>query len=457
MRVIHGVWAHGALCLWAEDPDLPPLAAAGPSGVHLPRPHPFACQAAELADLLASSPGSASTPAGNAVRKAVHDELTLQLPSAGGGPLASPELVRPEAPGGPGAPAASVPARRGRVSLASWRVPVLALGPAAALALLRGSRWGGSGWGGSGPPDDAAIAGGSLTYLAAVARFAAGLAARGQVLPVLESEGDGYAARWRPVLGGADAQRARDLAAAMPPSGRAVAGQAPGTLLGSALDALADAAARVRLTAPLLPARRGRVPARLPLAERYVMALTTADARVEVVTPEDEAEAAALAAELAAWRDGAVVPAGPVRTCFRLAEPATPEADPWRVEFALQSADDPSLMVSAADVWAGQGTGLAVGGDPVEELLAGLGSAARLFGELDDALHEAAPALLEMDTPGAFRFLKETGPLLAGAGFGVLLPDWVRKARLGLKLTTRSRTASSYAGRRGGRGQVRPG
>src|SRR2546430_1458597 len=50
-----------------------------------------------------------------------------------------------------------------------------------------------------------------------------------------------------------------------------------------------------------------------------------------------------------------------------------------------------------------------------------------------------------MDTPGAFRFLKETGPLLAGAGFGVLLLDWVRKARLGLKLTTRSRTASSPA------------
>ena len=447
MRVIHGVWAHGALCLWAEDPDLPPLAAARPSGVHLPRPHPFACQAAELADMLAGSPpGSASTAAGDAARKAVHDELTLQLPSAGGGPLASPELVRPEAPGTPGVPgtpgasAASVPARRGRVSLASWRVPVLALGPAAALALLRDSGLGGP----AGSADESAIAGGSLTYLAAVAGFAAGLAARGRVLPVLEGDGDSFAARWRPVLGGADAQRARDLAAAMPPSCRAATGHGPGTLLGSALDALADAAARARLAAaPLLPARRGRIPARLPLAERFVLALTTADARLDVVTPRDEAEAASLGAALDAWRDGAVIPAGPVRTCFRLAEPATPEADPWRVEFALQSADDPSLMVSAADVWAGQGTGLAAGGDPVEELLAGLGSAARLFGELDDALHEAAPALLEMDTPGAFRFLKETGPLLAGAGFGVLLPDWVRKARLGLKLTTRSRTASS--------------
>src|SRR5690242_18220744 len=109
MRVIHGIWAHGALCLWAEDPELPPTAGvtgSAPSGVRLPRPHPFACQAAELADLVAGWPGSPSLDApsldapsldapsldalGGAARKAVHDELTLQLPTAGGGPLASP-------------------------------------------------------------------------------------------------------------------------------------------------------------------------------------------------------------------------------------------------------------------------------------------------------------------------------------------------------------------------------
>ena len=32
--------------------------------------------------------------------------------------------------------------------------------------------------------------------------------------------------------------------------------------------------------------------------------------------------------------------------------------------------------------------------------------------------------------------------MLAAAGFGVLLPDWVRRSRLGLKLTTKSRTAT---------------
>src|SRR5712671_8016454 len=145
MRVIHGIWAYGALCLWAEDPDLPQVGQSAPRDARLPRPHPFACQAAELADMLAGRPG----PAGDAARKAIHDELTLRLPTAGGGPLASPELVRPEAPE-PGPP------RRGRVSLASWRVPVLAFGPAAALAVL-------GEFAGSGPPEDVA-AGGSLTY-----------------------------------------------------------------------------------------------------------------------------------------------------------------------------------------------------------------------------------------------------------------------------------------------------
>src|SRR5260370_41184788 len=95
MRVVHGIWAHGALCLWAEDPELPQVAGSAAHDVHLPRPHPFACQAAELADLLAGRPGAV----GGAARKAVHDERTLQPPSAGGGPRGSPGLLRPAAPG----------------------------------------------------------------------------------------------------------------------------------------------------------------------------------------------------------------------------------------------------------------------------------------------------------------------------------------------------------------------
>ncbi len=91
MRVIHGIWARGALCLWAEDPDLP---AAPRDQAPSPALHPFACQAGELADVLAALPG----PAGEAARKAVDAELTLQLPSAARpGPAARLARARPAA------------------------------------------------------------------------------------------------------------------------------------------------------------------------------------------------------------------------------------------------------------------------------------------------------------------------------------------------------------------------
>ncbi len=428
MLVVHGIWAYGALQLWAEDPSLPasaPARAGRPS--RAPRPHPFAAPAAELADALAGLP----EPLPDLARKAVDDELTLRLPTAGDGPLASPELTRPSSDG----PAADAPARP---SLAAWRVPVLAFDPAAAAAALTVL---------AGQPPAHLASGGSVSYLAAVARFAADLAARGRVLPALVPGDDGYAARWRPVLAAADAQRARELAAAMPPLCRAADDVPAGTALAGMLNALADSAARARLRSPLLSARRGRPPARTDLPERTVAALTTPDARVEVVTPQDAAEAESLAEALAGWLASAQLPVGPVRTCFRLIEPADDASD-WRVEFALQSAEDPSLMLTAADVWAGAGSGwLAGDAHPDELLLAGLGAAARLFPELDEALREAAPAGLTLGTAGALVFLRDTAPLLAGAGFGVLLPDWARKARLGLKLTTRSRSSGSPSAR----------
>ncbi|HVT66226.1 MAG TPA: DEAD/DEAH box helicase, partial [Trebonia sp.] len=112
-------------------------------------------------------------------------------------------------------------------------------------------------------------------------------------------------------------------------------------------------------------------------------------------------------------------------------------------------------MLPAADVWAGEGDcwltgpGAVGAAHPEEELLAGLGTAARLFPALDGALRAATPERVELDTAGALAFLRETAPLLSGAGFGVLLPDWARRSRLKLKLTTRS-SASAPASTRNG-------
>jgi SNF2-related domain/SNF2 Helicase protein/Helicase conserved C-terminal domain len=475
--VIHTLWAYGALQVWAEDSSLPPHApprAGRPS--RAPRPHPFAAAPDVLADVLATA--LASTGAGDLPGKAVDDEITLRLPSAADGPLASAELlVLP-------ADDEDVRAAR-RLSLTGWRVPVLGVEPADAAPLLAALA-------GVTPGD--IVASGSVGYLAAVARFAADLAARGRVLPALTEEDGGYAARWRPVLSAADARHARELAAAMPPACRAVSNGTgadgggavaePGPLLAAMLDALADTAVRTRLPGALLPARRGRPPARTAIAERMLLALTAPQPLIEVADADDEREARELAAAFADWLASAALPGGSVRTCFRLVEPL-PAAEPadragpaggagpaeaeedagpavaadpggWRVEFSLQSAADPSLMLPAADVWAGAGYGWLRGmlpqhaGHPEEELLAGLGTAARLFPALDAALREAAPAEVTLDTAGALDFLRETGPLLSGAGFGVLMPDWARKARLGLKLTARSASSGPAASGRQG-------
>jgi len=453
MLVIHGIWARDALCLWAEDSALPavPPAPAGGRPSRAARPHPFAAGPDVLADALGVLGGGLRDVAG----KAAADELTLWLPSAGAGPGCAPELIRPPGPDESG----DGPGRGRRAALGCWRVPALAFGPAGARTMLAGLDPVDTPPGAALHPD--VIAGGSAVYWAAVARFAADLCTRGRILPGLARRGEGepgdtWSATWRTVLTGPDAPRAAELSAAMPPLCRAgePGGMPPGPLLAAALDALADAAARSQLDGPaaggapgwaLLPPRRGRRPARVPVPERWAAALTGPDAEVEVATAEDEAEAAALAASLDAWHAAAQAPAGPVRTCFRLVEPVgeddQPSDDQWQVEFTLQSSEDPSLMLAAADVWAGTG-GWAPGGitRPDEALLAGLGAATRLFGELEDALRDPEPAAVALDTAGAFRFLKETGPLLSGAGFGVLLPDWARKARLGLKLTSRSRS-----------------
>ncbi len=453
MLVIHGIWADGALRVWAEDSGCAAAVAARPDGaLSFARPHPFAAAPAALADVLAGLDDVADI-----VRKATEDELTLWLPSTRDRPAGSPDAAEVAEATGPVAatgsrrlttgtsPVASppriAPAAAARTMLAPWQLPGLGFEPGAALALLRAV----------GQPDarlaDGILAG-SLHYLAALAALAADLAVRGRVLPGVHTADDGsYAARWRPVLAGPDALRARELTGALPPLCRATnaAGESSAAIVTEALDLLTDAAVRARLARQpgfaLLPpggvAHEGP-----PLTDRWAAALTGADGRL-AVSERDRARAAQLAFALWAWQDAAQEPPGPVRTCFRLIEPdAAGDDDSWQVELALQATDDPSLLLPAADIWSGEATdGWSAAGVsyPEDDLLAGLGKASRLFPELDEALQNAAPEAVPLDARGALRFLTETGPLLAGAGFGVLLPDWVRRSRLGLKLTARSR------------------
>src|SRR6266508_170388 len=82
--VVHGIWAYGALCMWAEDSLLPAASPPRPGRPsRAPRPHPFARDAAMLVEIAAQL----AEPAADLARKAVEDELVLLLPSTSRGPL----------------------------------------------------------------------------------------------------------------------------------------------------------------------------------------------------------------------------------------------------------------------------------------------------------------------------------------------------------------------------------
>jgi hypothetical protein len=93
------------------------------------------------------------------------------------------------------------------------------------------------------------------------------------------------------------------------------------------------------------------------------------------------------------------------RIAFRLEAPAEPSTrSDWHLHYLLQARDDPSLLISAGDVWKNTGNVLPKLGhrfdQPQEKLLAGLGYAARLFPPVTESLKGKRPSLLALDTGG---------------------------------------------------------
>ena len=114
--------------------------------------------------------------------------------------------------------------------------------------------------------------------------------------------------------------------------------------LQDALDALVDAAARTLMPERILHGHRAGPKA--PLPDRWIAALTAADPTLPGSRPDEVRE---LGQALGDWMRAANEANGPNRVSFRLSEPQ-PDSDEWGLEFALQSAEDPSLMLPAPDV-----------------------------------------------------------------------------------------------------------
>ncbi|MGC8633292.1 MAG: SNF2-related protein [Candidatus Limnocylindrales bacterium] len=457
MLALHATWGLDRnLHLWAED-----AAAYEDSGASVtrsarrtPAAHPFALPSDRLGDLLASL--GLLAPEGNAAA------LELALPTRDGVPQPSPAL--PVTPLGDGA--APV--------LGTWRVPSRALDGEAAVALLESL----------GEAVGLAEVDASLRFWARLARLALEMVARGRVLPgIREPARRRFVARWEPVPGSGDGTRLRALARAMPIVCRAAgsdgAPRSANDTVAEALGVLVDAQVRrglARAAGSQVPCD-DRWPPSGPWAS-LGMALCSTDPGLAVgaAPAVDAASVRALGRVLAAWRARCLPTEGPLRTVFRLVEPGhgraeadagvvgsidtaaphdAPDVDaaphePWRLEIMVGARDEPSLLVGAAEVWADPRVlARAVPNvDADEVLLVDLVRASRLYPPLEGALALAPPDALELDTGGAHAFLREGAPLLADAGFGVLLPAWwtSRRRRIGLRVRVRGHSGPARTG-----------
>ena len=473
--VLHAAWLSrsGRLALWAEHEDRPPTAPARQKRVsQRARAHPFALDP----DRLRLAVGEVAGVAAADLLGEGSVELTLKLPDAGEGPIGFPLHDGPPT-GAPGRPrsASSV-----EVPFSLWTAPGYVVDPSLAAKLLSTVA---SAQSGEQPFPDAGPVGVALApdirFAAHAVAMVVELLSRGRLLPHLEFVAGRWTACWRPLVDGQDRGRIEALVWALPASLMAVRELELSTdkrhderdmvpsdeVLRTLMWAVTDALARGLVT-PVAPTA-GRQGAKANVVDAWVRALSSPDG---VVSGSGEDECAQLAGSLAEWHATRTADVEAVRTCFRIVPPSDDDEDQpidtaraparpekgkkkdvavsepsWRIGFALQAVDDPSLVVSADDVWSDGPELTAIGrhvAHPDEHLLRGLGRAARLVPMLGHALASAAPSDYATDAAGIVTFLREGAPILEEAGFGVLAPPWWRSSRSRLGLRLKARTGS---------------
>ena len=425
MIVLHAALCGDALQVWGErprreDPALrPPTLGVAASAEASPYDAGDALTSALRAAGLATPPPPLSVP--------------FWLPTVKGAPVPSSPLIA-EPPAG-GAPA-----------LRPWTLAACTFLPAEAAPFLAACI-------GREALAAGVFVGKDLAFAAAALQFAAGLVVRHQLVPSVEQKAGAHRAVWRPVIEGADAERFTSLARAMPAAARAAATDAAAppalssaALLGSFVAALVDHLARAANPLETAPGSDRTFDS---LHDQWIHALRSPDGTL-LAAP---AELARFERQVQEWhRPATLAASAPFRLTFRLEEPTVDDetatgnggSGTWTVRYLLQAAHDPSLLVSAEDVWndAARRALRREGFDARTHLLGSLGQAARIDPRIDASLHEHAPGEYKTNATGAFDFLSRSSIGLEQAGFGVLLPKWwTRKGTRG-RLTVKAVVAT---------------
>ena len=416
MIVLHVAWTGKSFFIWAEqEPGLCTQRKRGrppknPGGL----PHSFQAPVKKISSLL-----SLLYPDVNWGKVAKEDKQWILLPTGKRAPLPSPGL--------------SAGSENGEYKLAGWEITGLSVPIPAFIegivACNHDDQYGDEGDGGDGH----LIFGDDWNFWVLCGQFMLRMLCRQKFIPSLApGEEGGVVAVWQPVFEDPeDRGILKRLISAMPPVCCGVIKEPerhdgelamPYDVIMDYLRVTTDELIRTWLGDFSQPDQNA------PVERKWLYALRGKER--SVIAPKRQIEG--LVKGLKEWTAILRENRGGFRTCLRLEEPRD-GSENWYLSFHLQATDDPSLLVSARDVWQMNGKVVTLLNrqfeHPQERLLEDLGKILKIYPPIERGLMEPRPEGMFLTTEEAYFFLKEISVLLQDSGFGVLVPSWWRERK----------------------------
>ncbi|WFB37642.1 DEAD/DEAH box helicase [Kiritimatiellota bacterium B12222] len=421
MIILHASYADHQLHIWGEKPVDDLEGASKNRGKKSPALFPYDAGEETLKEILCE------TLFDRSIRRQESVMRTVWLPTSGSTAIASSPLLSKN------------PVAHRDVTFQPWKVTTLSLpleGTIGFLAAFVGKELLSSG----------VMGGNDLTFWTRVMRFAGGLVARQEYLPGLEKTINGkIEALWEPIFLGSDLDYLNELIEAMPHScgcmqqSKADDGMPqlyPTTMVKGLITQIVDYLARYSI----FTQQQSSWPKSFledpgtefdSMHDHWLNALVTE----EPVLPEDEANLEELFRQVRQWRKPISLSTNtPFRLCLQLEEPPRlkdgedSSKAAWKVNFFLQSYNDPELLIPSDHVWKPTAAEASVLNteyfDAKEFLLSSLGMASTICPRIEESLHQDAPTGYKLDTDGAYEFLTDRVLALEQAGFGVITPGW---------------------------------
>ncbi len=464
MIVLHAGVLEGQFFLWGEIPAEQGTAVGkrgrrknapgAPSSFS--KPFPYDAGREKLCDALKETGLSFK------VNKSFIEEMLVWLPTVEGQPVPSSPLI------------GDMPEGNGETTLTPWIITTIQLSMHPMVEFLCSCM-------GKQTLSPGVIVGKDLAFWTTALRFAGSLVAKQQFLPGVKEDHGVFSARWKAVFSGNNAELLSKLSQTMPAVSRALTREekqrgptfnAPSpptsiSVLSNFIDETVDHLIRsstgpVKLGLKVIP-HRDRQRQKKPcdydsLHDQWLHKLRSPDRVME----GGSAELARFSAQVEEWqRPISISAAAPFRLCFRLEEPkedgdgdkpymrdgmsGAGRSGPWHVRYLLQAAHDPSLLITAENVWSSKERSAlnsvfpSIGSFNAREyLLSSLGQAMGICPRIETSLKTSTPEGYELDSIGAYEFLTEKALALEQAGFGLMLPAWWTRKGTKLHLTARA-------------------